>query len=1029
MSSITPPTPQPSFFYTLVQQQQQQQQQQGQHDWKAFCGYQQQRTDQDMNANSIMFLDVTTIQGLLLYTIYLLHRLRFFQWRDVRKLTAFCHRQVLKVRSSSSSSSTLKPLQDKQTDRDLDQKVVEDMDQANGHEEDGMIRTESEVNVVAGDTGARMDVSMIPVVTTPPSLLPKNGDEYGTTRSLDPALAIAAEALAESIVEDEVVLSNAVTDNANACLSINDKLPPEILSLVFAQLARHTHRHHPHAHRHHNKQKTRHLPPLLQPTSRTLLRCMLVCQSWYALIAPVVWKSPRVLWSRHWSKFFPVCVTVKDASISGSSSSSRTLLLSSLSTTMETAMKATRATTATTLHTMAVAAAAATTAIEGGAQYDGMEVEAVGRDIHHPTGVAQEPEQEGRHTLVEHQDLSRTELEGLLASGQLNEQDRQELEHWLRWRKRERKRRIRQNKRRREQKQTQQQQRERRHVTESSALEANGDVEEDNLRTGSRGNDEICSESETEFEGEEENDYYNNGFFHFDPSDDETPLMKLVAGFDSLYAMVRSDHSSSPTMPKASTPRSFLSNAMDRIRRQQAAKQARRRLAELRPSDGLPVAFPLQSIGQWIQVMNLQQETPFPQRPCSQVLTYQHHHRNYHPIQGSVQALTTARDHLRRLHHHPQQHYHHQQEIGTTSLFELEEPDGLPTRRDFVTDRTLKTILEHCPNLRRLTISECRGITDRGMQFLREAPCVARGTLVSLHMAACYQITDQGLLNLVSAHHFSQKVDGTTTTTTAALGVPRFESLDLAGCFQISDRGLIPLLEQCGARLLQLRVSDCEKVTSDSVMALTRHCPSIQWLDLARSGTLTGECLIQLSEQCPNLEWLNLARQNPNEPSSGASSSENQEQEEEEEEEEEDEGEDEVTSEVTNEGEDIGEQQDPISDRAIARLCESCPRLQLLDLSYITTITNTAIESLSESATSLVCLTIIGCSGITTLSLTYLAKLRNKSSRLGCITMGDALGISEKDIEKIMEDTLSGWQKSFVDETNMGDILGRSWDE
>ncbi|KAG0003023.1 hypothetical protein BGZ65_002122, partial [Modicella reniformis] len=27
----------------------------------------------------------------------------------------------------------------------------------------------------------------------------------------------------------------------------------------------------------------------------------------------MVWKSPRVLWSRHWSRFFPVCVTKKDA--------------------------------------------------------------------------------------------------------------------------------------------------------------------------------------------------------------------------------------------------------------------------------------------------------------------------------------------------------------------------------------------------------------------------------------------------------------------------------------------------------------------------------------------------------------------------------------------------------------------------------------------------------------------------------------------------------------------------------------------
>jgi len=123
------------------------------------------------------------------------------------------------------------------------------------------------------------------------------------------------------------------------------------------------------------------------------------------------------------------------------------------------------------------------------------------------------------------------------------------------------------------------------------------------------------------------------------------------------------------------------------------------------------------------------------------------------------------------------------------------------------------------------------------------------------------------------------------------------------------------------------------------------------------------------------------------------------------------------------------QEDDGISDHAISALCELCPKLQLLDLSYIPTVTNAAIEALSESAQSLVCLTIIGCPGITSQSLVHLAKLRRSSGKLGCITMGDALGISERDIEEIMRGTLSGWQKSLVDETNLGEILGRSWDE
>ncbi|KAF9154214.1 hypothetical protein BG015_001531 [Linnemannia schmuckeri] len=250
-------------------------------------------------------------------------------------------------------------------------------------------------------------------------------------------------------------------------------------------------------------------------------------------------------------------------------------------------------------------------------------------------------------------------------------------------------------------------------------------------------------------------------------------------------------------------------------------------------------------------------------------------------------------------------------------------------------------------------------------------------------------------------------------------------------------------------------------------MALAKHCPNTEWLDLCRTGVLTEECLMLLAERCTNLEWLNLARVSPSVLGSSASSlggaeGDNNnnasdddggvtesnidgeagiEQDDGEEEEAEMENEktpmflngDQLAKEGTNQVETQDQhekiKEDSITDRALALLCESCPNLQLLDLSYISTISNSAMESLSETAKSLVCLTIIGCPGITSQSLLYLARLRNNSGKLGCITMGDALGISERDIEQIMQGTLSGWQKSLVDETNLGEILGRSWDE
>ncbi|KAF9289302.1 hypothetical protein BGZ68_009609 [Mortierella alpina] len=359
------------------------------------------------------------------------------------------------------------------------------------------------------------------------------------------------------------------------------------------------------------------------------------------------------------------------------------------------------------------------------------------------------------------------------------------------------------------------------------------------------------------------------------------------------------------------------------------------------------------------------------------------------------------------------------------------EPARLRSRRDDISDQSLQTILDTCPGLCRLTLSECHGITDAGMRIIYNSTCVAQGTLVSLHMAGCHQITDRGLFYLIGNNSsIDIKKDHAPHTSDDTPRQPRFESLDLAGCYGVTDRGLIPVLEQCGAKLMQLRVSDCEGVTQRSVQALAQHCPAIQWLDLARSGILTAECLLLLAERCSDLEWLNLARIHLSElDTAGAAGTAAAEAQDTEHQDLIDDGDDAEDS--GDEGSDDEEVavMDDISDHAISVLCECCPKLQLLDLSYIPTVTNKAIEALSESAQSLVCLTIIGCPGITSQSLVHLAKLRRSSGKLGCITMGDALGISERDIEEIMQGTLSGWQKSLVDETNLGEILGRSWDE
>ncbi|KAF9921444.1 hypothetical protein FBU30_008500 [Linnemannia zychae] len=491
----------------------------------------------------------------------------------------------------------------------------------------------------------------------------------------------------------------------------------------------------------------------------------------------------------------------------------------------------------------------------------------------------------------------------------------------------------------------------------------------------------------------------------YEDSDEETPLMKLVSRFDALHAWVSSSVTALSTLrdvasvsfilPSASiTAASFwnvnralvqtaqqqpqqqqlqlqqhqqqqssrtpFKRVIARIRRRQAIRECRQRLAEIQPRDGLPVCLPLRTCGQWIQVINLQQEMPYHQRVMTQSFMQ-------HPIPVRGRHDSTAHSRAIQLLQQQQQRQHGQREEGRFGAFrsvlqhlaeqiqgaqiavtEPSEPERLLSRRDFVNDWTIKTIMDYCPGLCRLTLSECHGITDRSLELIRDSACVASQTLVSLHLAGCYQITDRGLLAL--AGNVKKPGDQNINEGNGDGG----EIIE----FEFGKSNISPS---------ELQFFDSINSTDDD-----------------NNNKNDGS---QDSEEESGTEDPLLHRYQQQ------------------------------------------AKEDSITDRALELLCESCPKLQLLDLSYISTITNSAMESLSETAKSLVCLTIIGCPGITSQSLLYLARLRNNSGKLGCITMGDALGISERDIEQIMQGTLSGWQKSLVDETNLGEILGRSWDE
>lgn len=899
-------------------------------------------------ASATMLLDATTIQGLFLYTLYLLSRLGFFRWRDTQRFSILCRRMFRLMPKTATTTATT------------------------------VASTTSPTEPILVDELSTIDCNQ------------ENALEHGTEDTEDAEDAECAEdaddAECAGPSNQETALHTTNEERTTkprprSDCSINEILPPEILvkifghlpggnlsssSLLYASSSYST------------VSNCQHSSHDSLRRGRTLRQCMLVCKTWYALIGARVWKYPRVLWSRNWSRFYPIALS--------------------------------------------------TTQFHDSATF--------------PITVdhTEQKNAAGGHMLFPR---PKDPLE-LLALGQdeLHELDRHELEDWVMWRKREKYLRERECRRRRLfRKRIQPAQRgpsvtevsNRTHPrtgrrTEEVEGERSDEDSDDRRNREDREDAQFdCPYSDDDLDTDEDSEGEN--------SEDEGSLMKLVSGIDRLQSLIRSQFlptdgpHDDQNIACIHLP---FSKALRRLRQREAIRDCRRRMSDIRHTDGLPASLPLQMCGQWIQVINLQQETPTPQKLGSQSwthspITYHGSHMRRRRGRGGTFFDHGDPQHLQHLQEQPEQRWLGRlfslMFTGSTSRDIVADqppaPSRLRSRRDFVTDKTLETILEYCPGLCRLTISECQGITDQGFLKIRDSQCVARQTLVSVHLAGCYKITDHGFLGLVNDR-------SPTTASLSPLPLVRLESLDIAGCYQITDNGLIPFLDQCGTKLKQLRVSDCEGVTSRTVSTLAKNCHMIQWLDMARAGPLTDDSLFSLANCCRDLEWLSLARCHPSELSdafpltSSLTSMPSQAN---------------VDSASPLEVEDTEweekeeEEQDSISDGCIAQICEACPNLQLLDLSYIATLTNMAMESLAESAKNLVCLTIIGCPGITSVSLAYLARLRNTNGKLGCITMGDVQGISERDIEQIMQGTLSGWQKSLVDEANLGEILGRSWDE
>ncbi|KAA8913415.1 hypothetical protein FN846DRAFT_806934 [Sphaerosporella brunnea] len=170
-----------------------------------------------------------------------------------------------------------------------------------------------------------------------------------------------------------------------------------------------------------------------------------------------------------------------------------------------------------------------------------------------------------------------------------------------------------------------------------------------------------------------------------------------------------------------------------------------------------------------------------------------------------------------------------------------------------------------CPNLRSLTLSYCKHVTDRTMSHLAAH---AAKRLEHVDLTRCTTITDQGfqswsltrferLQSLCLADCTYLTDSSVVFLTTAAKGL---RSLDLSFCCALSDTATEVLSLGC-QHLSTLKLSFCGSAVSDSSLrAIGLHLLELKELSVRGCVRVTGVGVEAVVEGCHNLEVFDVSQ-------------------------------------------------------------------------------------------------------------------------------------------------------------------------
>lgn len=309
-------------------------------------------------------------------------------------------------------------------------------------------------------------------------------------------------------------------------------------------------------------------------------------------------------------------------------------------------------------------------------------------------------------------------------------------------------------------------------------------------------------------------------------------------------------------------------------------------------------------------------------------------------------------------------------------------------REHLVSDQTLADIAQYCPMIQHLSLAGCCQITDTSLRLLSRGKL--RHSLKSIDLSDCPQITDDGL-SLVSQRFYRlQRValNGCTGISNAGILTlvrnsslhdwpcpPRSSLLEiyLRRCSSLSGLTIQYVATTCGSSLRALNLAETAIIGDKEIRSIAKHCVSLLHLSLARSESVLGEnhAGTDMGQSILNTQDLDSAT---------AVTVHNLQQ----------------------------QRENVIVDDTIEYLVKHLPSLCYLDLSNITSITNTSIFSISKFCPNLKTLVLVGCHGITDTSLPFLAELHRQHGQLVNITLGGSNGDFSRYVNSIEHDV--NWQ-------------------